>query len=124
MDKKQPSGSECITQTRNEEESGQQSRSFSKDEGGGGHQNKSSKIVLFCDPRHAQGMAQAFKSEISDAAGALPMRVISTGYTSKRLLGCLILEWFGPVTTEMLHNLNIDEDILDYFISTCSAEEE
>jgi hypothetical protein len=80
-----------------------------------------SDIVLFCRATLAYDIAEAFEAEIKDAGEDLPMYVISVGQSRKLKAGMIVLEWQGPITQRFLHNLDIDPDILDYYIYTWTA---
>ncbi|HET8844140.1 MAG TPA: hypothetical protein VFN35_21920 [Ktedonobacteraceae bacterium] len=81
-------------------------------------------IILYCHPNKAREIAQAFELEITHASGALPMIVRSVSLSLKRHQGVIVLEWEGTVTDHFLHNLAIDEDIIDYSLYTWTISED
>ena len=71
-------------------------------------------IVLFCHPRNVANLVQAFETEITHAAGALPLFVLWSGTSAVLHQGVIVLEWEGAVPTAFLQSLARDHEIFDF----------
>ncbi len=83
-------------------------------EGEAGDRPVYSEIIITCTPQILQGMVAAYETAIAQAAGELPVLILWWGQASKSRQGTIVLEWLGRVPASFLHDLYIDEEVLDY----------